>query len=137
MKNQALFSSKDKSRKLKCHLLQFLFGTLRVNCFNDKQTTVKKVDDILIRTQTFSQSYTCHYSTVIPCNLTVTLLVHLILVSLVGPDKIDENLPSYPGFEKDVFRVVKDYFCGLSTPLMTFEMYEVITNIFGMYSSFL
>ena len=29
MKNQALFSSKDKSKKLKCHLLQFLFGTLR------------------------------------------------------------------------------------------------------------
>ena len=31
MKNQALFSSKDKSKKLKCRLLQFLFGTLRVN----------------------------------------------------------------------------------------------------------
>ena len=30
MKNQALFSSKDKSKKLKCRLLQFLFGTLRV-----------------------------------------------------------------------------------------------------------
>ena len=26
MKNQALFSSKDKSKKLKCRLLQFLFG---------------------------------------------------------------------------------------------------------------
>ena len=31
MKNQALCSSKDKSKKLKCHLLQFLFGALRVN----------------------------------------------------------------------------------------------------------
>ena len=31
MKNQALFSSKDKSEKSKCRLLQFLFGTLRVN----------------------------------------------------------------------------------------------------------
>ena len=31
MKNQALFSSKDKRKKLKCRLLQFLFGTLRVN----------------------------------------------------------------------------------------------------------
>ena len=31
MKNQALFPSKDKSKKLKCRLLQFLFGTLRVN----------------------------------------------------------------------------------------------------------
>ena len=31
MKNQALFSLKDKSEKLKCRLLQFLFGTVRVN----------------------------------------------------------------------------------------------------------
>ena len=30
MKNQALFSSKDKSKKLKCCLLQFLFDALRV-----------------------------------------------------------------------------------------------------------
>ena len=30
MKNQALFSSKDKSIKLKCRLLQFLLGGLRV-----------------------------------------------------------------------------------------------------------
>ena len=33
MRNQALFSSKDKSKKLKCRLLQFLFGALRVNRF--------------------------------------------------------------------------------------------------------
>ena len=31
MKSQALFSSKDKSKQLKCRLLQFLFGVLRVN----------------------------------------------------------------------------------------------------------
>ena len=31
MKNQALFSLKDKSKKLKCRLLHFLFGALRVN----------------------------------------------------------------------------------------------------------
>ena len=31
MKNQALFSPKDKNKKLKCRLLQFLFGALRVN----------------------------------------------------------------------------------------------------------
>ena len=30
MKNQALFFSTDKSKKLKCRLLQFLFGALRV-----------------------------------------------------------------------------------------------------------
>ena len=33
MKNQALFSLKDKSKKLKSCLLQFLFGTLRVKRF--------------------------------------------------------------------------------------------------------
>ena len=32
MKNQALFSSKDKSEKLKHLLLQFVFGALGVNC---------------------------------------------------------------------------------------------------------
>ena len=31
MKNQALFSLKGKSKKIKCRLLQFLFGALRVN----------------------------------------------------------------------------------------------------------
>ena len=31
MKNQALFSLKDKSKKLKCLLLQFLFEALRVH----------------------------------------------------------------------------------------------------------
>ena len=31
MNYQALFSSKDKSKSIKCHLLQFLFGALRVN----------------------------------------------------------------------------------------------------------
>ena len=31
MKNQALFSSKDISKKLKRRLLQFLIGALRVN----------------------------------------------------------------------------------------------------------
>ena len=30
MKNQAIFSSKDKSKRLKYCLLQFLFGALRV-----------------------------------------------------------------------------------------------------------
>ncbi|XP_062582034.1 DEP domain-containing protein 1B-like [Saccostrea cucullata] len=45
------------------------------------------------------------------------------------PQKVDD-LPSYPGFERDVFRVVKEYFCGLDEPLMTFEMYEVVLNVF-------
>ena len=39
MKNQALFSTKDKSKKLKCPLLQLLFGALMV-----KMPKVKKVE---------------------------------------------------------------------------------------------
>ena len=37
LKHQALFSSKDKSKRLKCHLLQFLFGALRVNNLETSQ----------------------------------------------------------------------------------------------------
>ena len=33
MKNQALFSLNDKSKKLECRLLQFLFGALRVKFY--------------------------------------------------------------------------------------------------------
>ena len=40
MKNQALFSSKDKSQKFECHLLQFLFGTLRVNTHLSADTSL-------------------------------------------------------------------------------------------------
>ena len=39
MKNQALFSSKDKSKKLKCLLLQFLFGALRIKLLTNKTIT--------------------------------------------------------------------------------------------------
>ena len=44
MKHQALFSSKDKSKKLKCRLLQFLFGALMVNynyCIHTCNTLLK------------------------------------------------------------------------------------------------
>ena len=34
LQHQALFSSKDKSEKLKCRLLQYLFGALRVKMPN-------------------------------------------------------------------------------------------------------
>ena len=37
MKNQALFSSKDESKKLKCHPLQFLFGPLRGKVLHEKK----------------------------------------------------------------------------------------------------
>ena len=36
MKNQTLFSYKDKSKKLKCCLVQFLFGALRIRGHSSK-----------------------------------------------------------------------------------------------------
>ena len=43
MKNQAIFSSKDESKNLKCGLLQFLFGTLRVKV--DFRTKMSKANE--------------------------------------------------------------------------------------------
>ena len=43
MKHQALFSSKDKSNKLKCRLLQFLFGTVRVKATGKRITCTYEV----------------------------------------------------------------------------------------------
>ena len=39
-------------------------------------------------------------------------------------------LPSYAGFEHDVFNVVKDYFQGLPGPLTTFPLYEFFVEAF-------
>ena len=36
----------------------------------------------------------------------------------------ESSLPSYPGFEHDVFNVVKDYFLDLKEPLTTFGLYD-------------
>ena len=41
--------------------------------------------------------------------------------------------PSYPGFERDVFKTVSGYFCSLSEPLLTFQYYELFVNVLGMY----
>ena len=58
MKNQALFSLKDKSVKLKCHLPQFLFGGLRVKfviiylqilCIDEATASVDLETDMLIQ----------------------------------------------------------------------------------------
>ena len=41
--NQALFSSKDKGKKLKCRLLQFLFSALRVKLDNSFTTVTRNL----------------------------------------------------------------------------------------------
>ena len=47
MKNQALFSSKDKSKKLKCGLLQFLLGALRVKSWDKYASTISEAKYML------------------------------------------------------------------------------------------
>ncbi|XP_026871852.2 DEP domain-containing protein 1A [Electrophorus electricus] len=46
--------------------------------------------------------------------------------------KFDSTQPSYPGFERDVFRTVSDYFCSLPQPLLTFQYYELFVNILAL-----
>ncbi|XP_059840339.1 DEP domain-containing protein 1B-like isoform X1 [Hypanus sabinus] len=45
------------------------------------------------------------------------------------PRHNDLNQPTYPGFERDVFKTVADYFINLPEPLLTFEYYELFVNI--------
>ncbi|XP_051965010.1 DEP domain-containing protein 1A-like [Xyrauchen texanus] len=46
--------------------------------------------------------------------------------------KYDSNQPSYPGFERDVFKTVSCYFYSLSQPLITYQYYELFVNILVM-----
>ncbi|KAL8581468.1 hypothetical protein ACOMHN_004353 [Nucella lapillus] len=46
------------------------------------------------------------------------------------PEKVEGDLPSYPGFERDVFGVVRDYFLGLEEPLIAHDLYDIIINVF-------
>ncbi|XP_060934528.1 DEP domain-containing protein 1A [Limanda limanda] len=49
--------------------------------------------------------------------------------SLANWPKYDSAQPSYPGFERDVFKTVSDYFYSLSQPLLTYELYELFINV--------
>ncbi|XP_044056072.1 DEP domain-containing protein 1A [Siniperca chuatsi] len=49
--------------------------------------------------------------------------------SLANWPKYDSAQPSYPGFERDVFKTVSDYFYSLAQPLLTYELYELFINV--------
>ncbi|XP_068446089.1 DEP domain-containing protein 1A isoform X1 [Clinocottus analis] len=49
--------------------------------------------------------------------------------SLANWPKYDSAQPSYPGFERDVFKTVSDYFYSLPTPVLTYELYELFINV--------
>ncbi|KAF1385363.1 hypothetical protein PFLUV_G00106970 [Perca fluviatilis] len=49
--------------------------------------------------------------------------------SLANWPKYDSAQPSYPGFERDVFKTVSDYFYSLPQPVLTYELYELFINV--------
>eukprot|EP00057_Strongylocentrotus_purpuratus_P008679 XP_011663153.1 PREDICTED: DEP domain-containing protein 1A [Strongylocentrotus purpuratus] len=46
------------------------------------------------------------------------------------PNKIDSDLPSYPGFERDVFKTISNYFQSLQEPLITYSRYDLVVEAF-------
>ncbi|XP_057374612.1 DEP domain-containing protein 1B-like isoform X2 [Daphnia carinata] len=51
--------------------------------------------------------------------------------SLVNwPSNENHKLPEYQGSEKDVFKVICDYFTNASTPLSTFYLYNILVEAF-------
>ncbi|XP_076010482.1 DEP domain-containing protein 1A isoform X2 [Genypterus blacodes] len=52
--------------------------------------------------------------------------------SLANWPKYDSAQQSYPGFERDVFKTVSDYFHHLPQPLLTYELYELFINVLGV-----
>ncbi|XP_034736563.1 DEP domain-containing protein 1A isoform X2 [Etheostoma cragini] len=52
--------------------------------------------------------------------------------SLANWPKYDNAQPSYPGFERDVFKTVSDYFYSLPQPVLTYELYELFINVLGL-----
>uniref|UniRef100_A0A673ZJB0 DEP domain containing 1a n=1 Tax=Salmo trutta TaxID=8032 RepID=A0A673ZJB0_SALTR len=62
-------------------------------------------------------------------------LPHWVLSAMKGLanwPKYDASQPSYPGFERDVFKTVSDYFYCLPRPLLTSEYYKLFVNILGL-----
>lgn len=57
----------------------------------------------------------------------------MIICSLFLGPKYDSEQQSYPGFEKDIFKTVSDYFYSLPQPLLTYELYELFINVLGRY----
>uniref|UniRef100_A0A3B4CJX6 DEP domain-containing protein n=1 Tax=Pygocentrus nattereri TaxID=42514 RepID=A0A3B4CJX6_PYGNA len=95
------------------------------------------LEDVLNPTQVDS-SFIVYNMTKVNKHGVVTLddktedLPHWVLSAmkcLANWPKFDSNQPSYPGFERDVFKTVSDYFYSLPQPLLTFQYYELFVNV--------
>ena len=67
-----------------------------------------------------------------------TLSAMKCLANWIPPEKrqracYPSSIPSYPGFENDVFEVVKDYFLTLlhrNGPLITYSLFDIFVSAF-------
>uniref|UniRef100_UPI00358E8294 DEP domain-containing protein 1B-like isoform X2 n=1 Tax=Myxine glutinosa TaxID=7769 RepID=UPI00358E8294 len=48
--------------------------------------------------------------------------------------KHNSEVSSYPGFEKDVFQTIAEFFQNLKEPLIPYPLYELIINVLGVLS---
>ena len=53
-----------------------------------------------------------------------------LLFTMFGCHGEDSSLPNYPGFIRDVFDVVKDYFQGLGAPLIPFDLFDMFESAY-------
>ena len=101
MKNQALFSLKDKSEKLKCRLLQFLFGPLRVNATNTcalgAHTKASQATTLKVRILSVNSSKRNHFSSSLNTLLTSQVKSYLGLGEILL-NKPFINLVTLTGF---------------------------------------
>ena len=58
-------------------------------------------------------------------------------VFITGPKASGSGncLPKYPGFESDVFNLIRDYFTNIEEPIIPFEFYNLIMCTFDNYCS--
>ncbi len=66
-----------------------------------------------------------------PSHLLILLHFFIGMKSLVNwPSNENHKLPEYQGSEKDVFKVICDYFTNASSPLSTFSLYNILVEAF-------
>uniref|UniRef100_A0A3B3U9E5 DEP domain containing 1a n=1 Tax=Poecilia latipinna TaxID=48699 RepID=A0A3B3U9E5_9TELE len=122
--------------------IQIIMRWKRLLCFSSLQRIlgVSSLDEVLDQRHVNPQNI-IHNMTNVNKHGVVTLedksndLPHWVLSamkSLANWPKYDSDQPSYPGFERDVFKTVSDYFYSLPQPLLTYELYELFINVLGV-----
>ncbi|XP_032884364.1 DEP domain-containing protein 1A [Amblyraja radiata] len=96
------------------------------------------LDDVLDFSQVVAQNIVCNVCNISKHGVVILPdksedLPHWVLSAMKclanWPRHNDLNQATYPGFERDVFKTVADYFLNLPEPLLTFEHYELFVNI--------